>query len=136
MAGALPLIERVLHEGAGLGQQLRSRRLAVETGSSFANQIPPSAPATTMAPDTHRWPSSIPPQSGESAARTMQNTATTAVSGSDALVAAITGGIASSPMNTSVSELTASMTTTAAAMSIATSAGPESSFRRARSAAG
>ncbi len=34
-------------------------------------------------------------------------------------------------MNTSVSELTASMTTTAVAMSIATSAGPESSFRPA-----
>ncbi len=32
MAGALSLVERVLHKGAGLGQQLRSRRLAIETG--------------------------------------------------------------------------------------------------------
>ena len=62
----------------------------------------------------------------------MQNTATTAVSGRDPLVAAITGGIARSPMKTSVSVVTASTTTTALARSIAISAVPERSRKLAR----
>ena len=63
----------------------------------------------------------------ERSARTRQNAATTAVSGREALIAAITGGIASSPMITTWFEASPSRTAIALAISIAISAGPDSS---------
>ena len=57
----------------------------------------------------------------------MQKAATTAVSGSEALIAAITGGIASRPTITSWLEVSPSSTAIALARSMAIRAGPESS---------
>ena len=62
----------------------------------------------------------------------MQNAATTAVSGSEALIAAITGGIARRPTMTSWFDARPSSTAIALARSIAISAGPDSSWRPAR----
>ena len=67
-------------------------------------------------------------QSPERAPSTKQTMLTIAVSGSDALVAAITGGIARSPISTAGPPSMPSTTATVPAIAIATSAGGEISW--------
>src|SRR5439155_16891778 len=97
-----------------------------------ATQRPARTPATTVVSAITYWLTSTSwCQRIESAARTRQKAPTTPVSGREALIAAITGGIASSPIRTTLEPTSPSRTATTLATTIAIEAGPESSCRLA-----